>query len=44
MKTSECIDCGKRFKVLEKELCYFCYKDKYGSVPLTGCYKIEKVK
>ena len=44
MKTSECENCKKRYKVSPKGLCYFCYKNKYGFVPTTECYEQGKVK
>jgi NMD protein affecting ribosome stability and mRNA decay len=44
MKTKPCEKCGKRFKVLEKGLCYFCFKDKYGVVPTKGCYEEGKAQ
>jgi methionyl-tRNA synthetase len=44
-KTSPCIKCNKRFKILTEEgLCYFCYKDKHGVPPTQGAYKQEKNK
>jgi len=42
MKTSQCENCKKRYKVLENSLCYFCYHLIYKNVPTTGCYRIEK--
>jgi hypothetical protein len=42
MKTSQCENCKKRYKVLENSLCYFCFQNKYGDVPKTGCYKMGK--
>lgn len=44
MKTQSCDNCKKRFKVLEKGLCYFCFKYKYGVVPTSGCYEQGKIK
>jgi len=43
MKT-KCKKCGRRFKVLEKEICYYCYIEEFKQPPSTGLYKIEKVK
>lgn len=42
MTTQLCPNCKKRFKILEKELCYYCYIEKYKQPPSTGLYKIEK--
>ena len=34
MRTSECKNCHKRFRVLTKEeLCAYCYKGKFGKWP-----------
>lgn len=39
--TSQCEVCKRRFNVVEKGLCYYCWIEKYGVPPTTGCYKIE---
>ena len=41
-KTQQCKQCKKYYKVLEKELCYYCYQKEFGVVPTSGLYKIEK--
>jgi hypothetical protein len=39
MKTEECKDCGKRFKVLTEEgICFYCYRKKHKKPPTKGCY------
>jgi hypothetical protein len=43
--TIECISCHKRYKTLTNEkICYYCYLNKYKSVPTTGIYAVGKVK
>lgn len=44
MVSQICENCGKRYKILEKNLCYICYKKKFGVVPTKGCYEMEKKK
>ena len=44
MATYKCKRCGRRFKILEKELCYYCFVEEYKQPPSTGCYRIEKLK
>ena len=41
-KAEPCEKCGRRYKVLEGGLCFFCYQKKYGDVPTKGLYKNEK--
>lgn len=43
MPQHQCNHCKRRFKTLtDNNLCYYCYINKYGTIPTTGQYYNEK--
>ena len=40
----KCRKCGRGFKVLTNQLCYFCHINKFKEPPTTGAYEQGKKK